>query len=312
MSAMKENEFLDWIYQQGGIDPKKVPVGPGDDMAVLAFDRDRMLVAVDQVLDGVHFDLTRHGPAAAGRKAMARNLSDIAAMAALPVGAVASVALPKDAPQSLAEEIYHGLRGMADEFCCPVVGGDVSVWPGKLAISVTVFAKPAGATGGIKPVLRTGARAGQVICVTGKLGGAWLTDRHLTFTPRVREAILLAMRYKLKSMTDLSDGLAMDLGRLCKASGVGAEIWADAIPINDDARAGRADVSPLQAALGDGEDYELLFTVPAGQAQRVCDDKHIPIKITQIGTITKEPTLTLVGPEGIIQKFPQTGWEHGA
>ena len=308
---MKENDFLDWIYARGGFDPARVLIGPGDDMGMVAFDRDKLLVAVDQVLDGVHFDLASCGPEAAGRKAMARNLSDIAAMAVLPVGAVASVALPENLGQAEAREIYLGLRKLGDEFSCPLVGGDVSVWPGKLAISVTVFAKPAGATGGIAPVPRTGARAGQAICVTGSLGGAWASERHLNFTPRVREAIVLALRYKIKSMIDISDGLAMDLSRLCKASGVGAEILARDIPIADDALAGRADITPLQAALGDGEDYELLFTLPAGQARRVCNDDHMPIKITRIGTITKDQSLTLVSAAGQVDPLPTTGWQHG-
>lgn len=310
---MKENDFLDWIYAQSELDPAKVPVGPGDDMGILTFDRDRLLVAVDQVLDGVHFDLASCGPRAAGRKAMARSLSDIAAMAALPVGAVASVALPRvfNFSQADAEEIYLGLRKLGDEFSCPLVGGDVSVWPGRLSISVTVFAKPAGATGGIKPILRTGARAGQAICVTGRLGGAWLGQRHLNFTPRIREAIVLAMRYKLRSMIDLSDGLAMDLPRLCRASGVGAEILAESIPTADDALAGRTNIMPLQAALGDGEDYELLFTLPSGQAQQVCNDQHVPIEVTRIGTITKDKAMNLVEADGTKKPLPATGWEHG-
>jgi len=309
---MRENEFLSWIASQSRFDSAKVPVGPGDDMAVVAFDRDRLLTAIDQVLDGVHFDLAAHGPRAAGRKAMARNLSDVAAMAALPVGAVASVALPRGMTQADAQEIYLGLRELGDEFSCPLVGGDVSVWDQRLAISVSIFAKPAGATGGITPVPRSGARAGNAIFVTGALGGSWLTGRHLTFTPRVREAIVLSLRYKLRSMIDISDGLAMDLHRLCRASGVGAEIHAAAVPVHPDAAAGR-NIDPLQAALSDGEDYELLFTVPAGQAKRLEHDgaiQKIPLPVTHIGTITKEPDIVLVQPDGSRRPLAEQGWEH--
>lgn len=306
---MRENDFLAWIAAQSTLDPRNVPVGPGDDMAVVAFDRDRLLTAVDQALDGVHFDLAKHGPRAAGRKAMARNLSDVAAMAALPVGAVASVALPRGMAESDAQELYRGLRELGDAFACPLVGGDVGTWNGPLALSVAIFAKPAGATGGIAPVLRSGARAGQAVFVTGALGGAWQTDRHLTFTPRVREAILLAMRYKLRAMIDISDGLAMDLRRLCRASNVGAEIHAAAVPVHPDAVAGR-NIDPLQAALGDGEDYELLFTVPAGQAERLAADEQIPVPVTRIGTITKEPVLVLVHADGSRTPLPEQGWQH--
>jgi thiamine-monophosphate kinase len=112
-------------------------------------------------------------------------------------------------------------------------------------------------------------------------------------------------------MIDISDGLAMDLSRLCKASGVGAEVWGGDIPVHDNALGGRTNITPLQAALGDGEDYELLFTIPAGQAQRVCNDEHVPIKITRIGTITKEKSLVLVSADGQTGPLPRTGWQHG-
>ncbi len=306
---MRENDFLSWIARQGGLDASKVLLGPGDDMAVVAFPRDRLLLATDQALDGVHFDLAKHGAQAAGRKAMARNLSDVAAMAALPVAAVAAVALPKGFAEADAQAMYLGLRELGEEFACPLVGGDVSMWDGKLAISVTIFASPAGATGKIAPVLRSGARAGNVIFVTGALGGAWRTDRHLTFTPRVREAIVLAMRHKLRAMIDISDGLAMDLTRLCRASGVGAEICADAVPIHPDAAAG-GDISPLQAALSDGEDYELLFTVPAGRAERLLADDKLPLPVTRIGTITQGPDIELLRPDGSREPLGEAGWEH--
>ena len=312
---MKESDFLEWIYNQSGFDPEKVLVGPGDDMGILNMGgAETLLVAVDQVLDGVHFDLKLHGPVAAGRKAMARNLSDVAAMAALPVGAVASVALPKGFTKTDAEEIYKGLRQLGDEFSCPLIGGDVSTWDGPLGISVTILAKPAGATGGIKPVLRSGARSGNAILVTGQLGGAWFGRRHLEFVPRVREAIILALRYRLRAMIDISDGLSKDLWRICKASGVGAEIREDAIPIHPNAAKSRElEISPLTAALNDGEDYELLFVVPKGQVEKILrdvDDGKIPIPISHIGTITRQQTLTLVARDGTKHPLTDSGWEH--
>lgn len=309
---MKENDFLEWIYSQGGFDARKVIIGPGDDMAVVKFPREELLVAVDQVLDGVHFILTQHGPKAAGRKALARNLSDIAAMAALPVGAVASVALPKNFSQEDAQQIYLGLREIGDEFDCPVVGGDVSTWAGPLAISVTVFAQPAGATGGVKPVLRNGARAGQAVFVTGELGGAWQSERHLTFRPRITEAIMLALRYKVKAMMDISDGLAKDLRRMCKASGCGAEIFSSLVPVHDDAAAGRK-ISLLTAALCDGEDYELLFTVPAGQKNKLIADsgtEHLPFRVTYVGNMISGDAVELVDASGRRTPMPDGGWEH--
>ena len=128
----------------------------------------------------------------------------------------------------------------------------------------------------------------------------------------MREAIVLSLRYKLRGMIDISDGLAMDLHRLCRASGVGAEINAAAIPIHPDAAAGR-DIDPLQAALSDGEDYELLFTIPKGQVRRLENDdkiQKIPLPVTRIGTMTKESGVVLVYPDGTRQPLAEQGWEH--
>ena len=308
---MKESDFLQWIYSQPGFSEEKVPVGPGDDMAIMNFNRDKLLIACDQVIDGVHFELEKVGPRAAGRKAIARNLSDVAAMGALPTGAVASVILPENFTQQDAQELYHGIRELGDKFHCPLVGGDTASWgktKGKLAISLTIFATPAGATGKVTPILRSGARANQPICVTGKLGGAWTSDKHLNFSPRVQEGILLAFRYKIKSMIDISDGLARDLLRICEASGTGAEIYADKIPISE--FAGRQGVTPLESALTDGEDYELLFTLPRGQMKLLKEDPHIPVEVTQIGNMTKEPGLFLIFPDGTRKEITNLGWDH--
>jgi thiamine-monophosphate kinase len=309
---VNENDLLNWIADQpAGADPRVV-LGPGDDMAIVEMPHKRLLAAVDQVLDGVHIDLRRDGPAAAGRKALARSLSDIAAMAALPVACLVSVALPGNFPEADAKALYQGLRDLADAYCCPLVGGDIASWSrgdGPLQISATVLACPAGATGGIEPVTRSGGRAGQAIFVTGRLGGAWLGERRNTIRPRVREAIILALRYKLRAMIDISDGLAMDLHRLCRASGCGAEIQAAAIPIAEGAAAGR-DIDPLSAALSDGEDYELLFTVPAGQARRLEADDKIPLPVTRIGRMIKEPEVWLVAEDGSREPLAAEGWEH--
>jgi len=307
-NAMNELDFLKWVRERPGPDERKVPVGPGDDMAVVRFDRNRLLLATDQVLDGVHVDVARVGYQASGRKAMARNLSDIAAMAALPVAAVASAALPRGATDEDARAIHRGIATLAEEFECPLVGGDLGAWDGPLAISVTVAACPAGATGGIRPVLRSGAKPGNALCVTGALGGAWTTDRHLTFTPRVREAILLALRHKIRAMIDISDGLATDLHRLLEAGGVGAELHADAIPIHPDAA--RSGVSGLDAALADGEDHELLFAVPGRSCGKLLADDKLHLPITRIGTVTADRGVRLLYPDGRREPLPKLGWEH--
>jgi len=302
---MQEIDFVDWIRAQGETGPA-VALGPGDDCAIVLCGGQPVLVSTDQLLDGVHFEVSRFGAEAFGRKAMARALSDLAAMAAAPLAAVASVALPPGFPREDAEAMYRGRRTVSDEFRCPVVGGDVACWPGALAMSVTVF----GAPGGHEPVLRSGAKAGDAICVTGRLGGAWLTDRHLTFRPRIDEARRLAARCGLHAMIDISDGLALDLWRLCRASGVGADIEADRVPAHGDAPAGR-DITPLQAALADGEDYELLFTLPAEQAEELLRDQPVGVPVTRIGTVVTGDGLALVDADGTREALEPTGWEHG-
>ncbi len=307
---MQEQKLIDWIGRQSKFQTKAVPVGPGDDCAVVRLGGESLAVTTDQVLDGVHFDLTQHSPRAAGRKAMARSLSDLAAMAAKPVGAVATVAFPKGFPSRHAKAIYKGLRQLGDTFGCPVVGGDVGAWAGALCITVTAFGRHGG-KGRKKFLLRSGARPGQAVCVTGSLGGAWRSRRHLNFTPRIVEALALAARYCPTAMIDISDGLARDLGHICRASHVGAEIHPEQIPVHPDMRrAGKGKAAAYQAALCDGEDYELLFTLSARSARKLLQDQPLPIPVTCIGKIAAGKGITLVHPNGRRKRLAATGWEH--
>ena len=306
---MREFDFIHWIRSVTRLNPAVVPVGPGDDCAVVMCGPERVLVTVDQVLDGVHVRLAEHGPALAGRKAMARNLSDVAAMAALPLCAVASVALPRGFAREDAEKLYLGIRDMGEAFHCPVVGGDISTWDQPLAVSVTVLARPAG----IRPIRRGGARPGDAVCVTGSLGGSWRTRRHLEFIPRIHEARMLASRHEIHAMMDLSDGLAGDVNHLCRASNVGVEIFAAAVPIHADLKNGHITpppADPLTAALCDGEDYELLFTLPEPHAAALLKDQPLGVLVTRVGTITADKAITLVLPDGTRQPLPAAGWEH--
>ncbi len=302
---MRELDFIDWIRSQSGFDRRLVPVGPGDDMALVCCGQEKVLVTIDQALDGVHFVLSDCGAQAAGRKAMARSLSDVAAMAAVPQAAVASVALPKGFQRQDAEAIYHGLRQISDEFHCPLVGGDVGSWDGALSISVSIFARSAG----IEPILRSGAKADDAICVTGQFGGAWKSKRHLSFQPRITEAVMLAGHCNLHAMIDVSDGLAADLGHICKASGLGAAIVSGDIPIHADART-HCPENPLKAALADGEDYELLFTLPADQSRKLLRDQPLEVPITRIGTMTEGSDVILLHEDGRREELKGYGWEH--
>ena len=171
---MRELDFIDWIRKQGSFDPGVIEVGPGDDCAVLKVGGERLLITTDQVLDGVHFSLVDHGPQGAGRKAAARALSDIAAMAGLPVAMVATVAAPKGLSDADAQAIYQGLRSGGDPFDCPLAGGDVAAWAGdqgRLQISVTVLGRRLrdrrtgrGVAGQPPPALHAPNRRGAAAC----------------------------------------------------------------------------------------------------------------------------------------------------
>src|SRR5436190_21276494 len=181
-----EFDYIDWVRRQTPAHPR-VLIGPGDDAAALHFRADApCLVTTDMLLDGSCFRLAEAGPRLVGRKAMAVNLSDIAAMASRPVAAVVSLGLPRAGGRALAEELYLGLRELADAFDTALVGGDTNSWDGPLVISVTVLgqATPRGA------VTRHGAKPGDWLMVTGTLGGS-IRGKHLDFTPRVREALRL-------------------------------------------------------------------------------------------------------------------------
>jgi len=307
---MRELEFIEWIQGRSSFDATKVPVGPGDDCAIVRLGDSDLLVTTDQALDGVHFILAEHGPRAAGRKVRARGLSDVAAMATVPLAAVATAILPRGFPSADAEELYRGMRGLADEYHCPLVGGDVASWDGALGLTATVFARRAGVTGGVEPVLRSGARVGDAICVTGVLGGAWKSRKHLEFTPRVAEAVELAITCRIRSMIDISDSLARDLQHICTASNVGAEIVAGDVPLNPDLAGGRT--AALQSALHDGEDYELLFTVSPAWARKLCNRQPLlNVPITRIGTIIEGAGITLIDAGGARSDLEPTGWEHG-
>lgn len=266
----REFDLIDWIRSQQTTSGR-VLLDAGDDLAILHFSKDDLiLVGIDQVLDGVHFDSAVHAPDLIGRKAMNRNLSDCAAMACLPAAAVVSLALPRGCSIDFAKALYAGMKAAGEAFDCPIVGGDTGAWSGRLAISVSILGRSAGMT----PVRRSGAKPGDGIYVTGPLGGSMLGadkgGRHLTFTPRVREARDLNARQAISAMIDLSDGLSRDLAHLCRESGVGADLIAGAIPVHADASLIAGARSLLDHALSDGEDYELCFTSgPRGDALRI-------------------------------------------
>jgi len=300
--------LIDWIRRRTGADAARVPIGPGDDMALVRLAEAGCLVTTDALLEGTHFRLQEATPRQVGYKAMAVSLSDCAAMAAEPVAAVAWVGLPESRDMVFAEGLVEGLLEAAERFDCPLVGGDVTSWRGGLVLGTSVLARP----GGIDPVRRGGARPGDRLLVTGRLGGSRL-GRHLSFTPRVLEARRLARAARIHAMIDLSDGLSTDLRHLCRESGVGAEVRAEAVPVSPDAErlAERDGRRPLDHALSDGEDFELLLAVAAEDAERLLRTNPVaPLPLACIGRVTEGAEVVLVETDGVRRPLLPSGYEH--
>lgn len=303
-----EFEYIRWIRKQTPLDPVRVPIPPGDDMGAFCVPgAEPVLVKIDMIMEGTDFVFPQASAEQVGYKAMAVSLSDAAAMAALPAAALAATALPDTVDQATQEGLYRGMRRACDRFDCPIIGGDVNAWSGKLVIATTVLARPAG----VKPVLRSGARAGDVVCVTGRLGGSIL-GKHLDFIPRIREARALAGLVELHAMIDLSDGLSSDLHHICRESGVGAIIDVAALPVAPAAEElARRDGRPaFEHALHDGEDFELLFTVSQADAARLSSAALFDPGIAQIGRITAERQVRLRTADGALRPLEPGGYEH--
>jgi thiamine-monophosphate kinase len=247
--ALGENGLLRLLTGRWKTDRARVPVGVGDDCAVLRGEGKShfLLFKTDAVVEGVHFT-PRTRPGLIGRKALARALSDLAAMGARPVAAVITLGVPLDASVRRLRAIYRGLETIAKKYRVNLAGGETTR-AAQLFLNVALI----GECRGYRPVLRSGARAGDLIFVTGRLGGAQ-KGHHLVFEPRLAEGEWLARRKLATSLIDLSDGLGADLPRLAGASALGYQLDEKAIPRNRGVT--------LEAAWNDGEDYELLFTAP--------------------------------------------------
>ena len=313
---MQESQLLEQIYAAAKSLPRHVIVPPGDDMAVIRLGEAAVLVGVDQIADTVHFHLNRTPIPKIAHKLVARNLSDVAAMGAQPAGMVVSVCLPRDFSSGQATELYEAIHQKCLALACPLIGGDTAIWDHPLQLSATVLAEAQG----VEPVLRSGAKPGDVIFVTGCLGGSQETidgyTHHLDFQPRVEVARKLATlpAIRLHGMIDVSDGLGVDLARICHSSHVCADIYEKDLPVSAAAQVAsqRDGVAVWRHALSDGEDYELCFTVPAEDAPQV--PRQIDqIPISSIGTIRARDSqwpVTLVHPDGSREDAAGLGWEH--
>jgi thiamine-monophosphate kinase len=295
----------------------EVRVGVGDDAAVLAPTGGELVITTDVLVEGVHFVRRPTGARDVGHKAVVVNVSDIAAMGASPRSAVCALVLPPDVEAAWVMELFGGMREACDEYALWLVGGDLSSGrDASIAVTVTGEVAPG------KAVLRSGARPGDRIVVTGELGGSAaglrfsdaatapneqqvaLVRRHLRPTARVGEGLVLAS-HGATAMMDVSDGLAIDLSRLARASDVGARVVVGDVPV--------ADGATLEDALGGGEDYELLATLPgdaAVEAARGDLKEGFGVPLSEIGRVVDGEGLTAIEADGTERRLEPTGWDH--
>lgn len=305
--GVRESELLRHIAKRSPLKAlgPGVVVGPGDDCAVLAPSGRDLLVTVDHLVEGRHFAAGTPIDAIA-RKAVARSVSDIAAMAGTPAWGLATGALPPEwmaGGQGGADELFDRMAHWARHWHCPLVGGDISSLPegSPLVLTVTV-AGHVHATRGA--VLRSGACAGDAVWVTGRIGGSLSSGRHLTFEPRVAEGRWLAdaLGEDLHAMIDVSDGLGRDAGRIAAASAVRMEIERARVPLHGDAGA-------TGGALADGEDYELVFTTAAGvDFPAACP--LTGVSLTRIGRVVAGNGCGVVEADGRVVEGAELGWDH--
>lgn len=280
---------------------KTVIKGPGDDAAVIKWTKDNyLLYTCDMTIEGVHFDLQKATPFQAGWKALGRNISDIGAMGGVPRYAVVSLAINPGQKLSVADGICKGIKSIADRFGVNIVGGDVSVSK-NIVIDISLI----GEVEKKKLALRSGAKVGDVIFVTGSLGGS-IKGKHLEFIPRAKEARQILKKFKINSMIDISDGLVLDLWRILEASKVGACLYQSVIPISKES-------GLFDRAIREGEDFELLFTMSVKEAKRFFKTElgRMKTSVTLIGEVTdKKYGYNLVREDGKKEKLQPEGYKH--
>ncbi len=321
-----ERALIERIRRRLGGPGEGVIVGIGDDAAAFTPSPGRVLLATtDMLVEGVDWERRYASPREVGWKALAINLSDIAAMGGIPRHALVSLGLPEATSLEEVEELYEGLVALAERYKVQIIGGDTGAAP-VLTLSITLI-------GEVEParlVRRSGAQAGDLLAVTGVLGASaaglgilsqsegdsaeWkeIIQAHLTPTPRVSEGVMLA-RLGVHAMIDLSDGLATDLGHLCRSSGVGGRVWLPRLPIPEPVTRAAAllDLDPWRLAVSGGEDFELLFAAPAREMPSILTalGGETGTMGTIIGEVVAEDELVFLDREG--QPVPMgPGFEH--
>lgn len=278
-------------------------LGPGDDCALIRSPAgDGLLLTVDQLVEGRHYQPGTDLDLIA-RKAIARSVSDIAAMGGSPAFALATALLPSG--YAHADELFDAMARWALHWGCPLVGGDIATGPGPLSLTVTIAGRA-----GERVLTRSGASPGEAVYVSGRVGGSYESGRHLTFEPRLALGRFLNTHaptetdrrapdpaFRVSACLDVSDGVGRDAARIAEASGVRIELDASALPLHDGCT--------WQQGLGDGEDYELLFT-----ASGPVPSETEGVSLTRIGRVTKAAGCVVITPEGDELDASESGWDH--
>jgi len=311
--------------------PQNVIVGIDDDAAAIRIiDNEILLLTTDTMIEGVHFDLSYFTCFQLGQKIMAVNISDIAAMGGRPSYVLIALSIPPTVPLKSVEELYQGIIRIGDRYDISIIGGDTTSTPQNIFISITLV----GYTNPEKLTLRSGAKEGDVVCVTGFLGMSKaglkvlrdeelvkqdkfekLISKHLTPEPRLHEAQFLVQNGNIHSMIDVSDGLLADLDHICKLSNVGAEIFSETIPVEESTKrvAHHFDDSWLNYAISGGEDFELLITMPENDYNKIVHDfeKILRLNLTKIGRIVKKDKgVKVFDKGGKVIPINSRGYDH--
>ncbi len=271
---------------------KNIHYGIGDDAAVLKFGNKKLLITTDSLQEHIHFEWKKASPFLLGRKSLAVNLSDIAAMGGKPLWAVLAVAFPRNERKDRVLKFMQGLQSVAYEFGVSVVGGDTDHSKKDWKITIALM-------GEVKnPVYRSGAKVGDDLWVTGFLGAA--PDNPI---PRIKAGMLLSQKKLAHAMIDISDGFLLDLEHLCNASSCGAQVFASELPVNK---------KPLTFALSRGEDYELLFAAsPKKRNEIIKNFRNIKTKVSRVGLITsKSKGISVLDSHGQKMIFSYQGYQH--
>jgi thiamine-monophosphate kinase len=320
LKELGEFGLIDRIARQVGTSPAVV-LGIGDDAAALLPTPGTLtLITSDMLLEGVHFDLSFCDPESLGRKSLAVNLSDLAAMGALPRQFLLSIALPSTISLEFLDGFMAGIMEQAERFGATLVGGDTCASLGGLAISITALGEQLPEL----VVKRSGAAPGDLVCLTGTVGDAaaglnelrkgvrqgYLVARQLDPQPRVAAGVALAGGRLASAMIDVSDGVLSDLSHICQLSGVGARLELAGLPLSDEYRAA-CGADPYALALSGGEDYELLFCVPRekrGEVEELL--KSLELRFSVVGEITEGSAVQLITPQGGVYQPQKSGFDH--